>query len=84
MSQIKQSSADRICDQIIEDILYGRLVPGQRLVEADLTTSFGVSRGPIREAFRRLDALGIVEGSTHRGVEIKNITELKPCSSWRL
>ena len=71
MTEIKQSSADRICDQIIDDILYGRLVPGQRLIEADLTSSLGVSRGPVREAFRRLDALGIVEGSTHRGVEIK-------------
>lgn len=74
MTKIKQSSADRICDLIIDDILSGRLVPGQRLIEADLTASLGVSRGPVREAFRRLDALGIIEGSAHRGVEIKKHT----------
>ena len=50
------SSTDRVVNHITEGVLAGRYVPGQRLVEADLTRTLRVSRGPVREAFRRLDA----------------------------
>ena len=45
-----------VADYLSAAILNGRLVPGQRLVEAELTSDLGVSRGPVREAFRRLSA----------------------------
>ena len=43
-----------IFDRLRNDILARRLPPGARLVESDLTTRFAVSRGPVREALRRL------------------------------
>ena len=49
-------------------------MPGQRLVEQDLTKALDVSRGPVREALRRLDALGIVRREPHRGAGITQFT----------
>lgn len=68
------SSADRVVNHITAGVLAGRYVPGQRLVEADLTRALRVSRGPVREAFRRLDALGILSRTMHRGACIRNLT----------
>jgi DNA-binding GntR family transcriptional regulator len=58
-----------------EDILAGRLQPGSRLVECDLTARFAVSRGPVREALRRLSADGLIEHWPHRGAVVRRLTE---------
>ncbi|MFO1465939.1 MAG: GntR family transcriptional regulator [Steroidobacteraceae bacterium] len=68
------SSADRVVNHITAGVLAGRYVPGQRLVEADLTRALRVSRGPVREAFRRLDALGILSRTMHRGACIRKLS----------
>lgn len=68
------SSTDRVVNHITDGILAGRYVPGQRLVEADLTHALRVSRGPVREAFRRLDALGILSRTMHRGACVRTLT----------
>ena len=67
------SSSDKVVDYINSGILRGRFVPGQRLVELDLTRVLKLSRGPIREALRRLDALGIVSREPHRGACVKQL-----------
>ena len=56
-----------IVERLREDILTGRAPPGWRLVEWELTSRFGVSRGPVREALRRLAAEGLIEHWPHRG-----------------
>jgi DNA-binding GntR family transcriptional regulator len=70
---IDLSSSDRVIEHITASILAGRYVPGQRLVEADLTHALRVSRGPVREAFRRLDALGILARTLHRGAGVRTL-----------
>lgn len=52
----------------------GRYVPGQRLVEADLTSELGVSRSLLREAFRILSAEGLVETVPNRGALVKRLS----------
>lgn len=52
----------------------GRFVPGQRLVEADLTAELGVSRGLLREAFRRLSAEGLIEIVPNRGALVRRLS----------
>ena len=64
-----------IVERLREDILAGRLPPGSRLVECDLTSRFGVSRGPVREALRRLSADGLIEHWPHRGAVVRRLTE---------
>ena len=51
-----------------QDISKGRLAPGTRLLESDLAVSFGVSRGPVREALRDLARAGLVVGVPNRGM----------------
>ncbi len=70
----EQSSTDVVIDHITAGVLAGRYVPGQRLVESDLTHTLQVSRGPVREAFRRLDALGILSRAMHRGATVRTLT----------
>jgi DNA-binding GntR family transcriptional regulator len=65
------SSPDRIVEAITDGIRAGRFVPGQRLIEADLTHNLQVSRGPVREALKRLSAEGIVTLTLHRGAYIR-------------
>ncbi len=51
-----------------------RLVSGQRLIEADLTREFGVSRALLREAFRQLAAEGAIDLVPNRGAEVRRLS----------
>lgn len=67
--------------QLIEDLRAGRLTAGDRLRETDLAERFGVSRTPIREAIRQLEADGIVthlprQGATIRTLEYVEVMDL--------
>ena len=57
------------------EILSGALVPGERLIEEQLTRRFGTSRAPLREALQVLGQQGLVEHLPRRGVRV---TELVP------
>lgn len=54
-------------------ILEGELGPGSKLTEAWLSERLGVSRGPIREAFRMLEEAGLVRQEKNRGVFVRDI-----------
>ena len=60
-----------IVDGLRCDILAHRLQPGDRLIESALTRRFSVSRGPVREALRRLAAEGLIEHAPHRGAVVR-------------
>lgn len=70
----EQSAVDRIISAIRLGVTEGLLVPGQRLVEADLTRRFGVSRGPVREALRRLVAEGLLTHERNKGISVRQLT----------
>lgn len=54
-------------------ILAGEYAPGDKLNEAALALKLGVSRGPVREAFRMLDEAGLVRTEKNRGVFVRDI-----------
>ncbi len=54
-------------------ILSGELAPGAKLTETALASRLGVSRGPLREAFRMLDEAGLVRTEKNRGVSVRDI-----------
>ena len=55
-------------------ILEGEFKGGAQLVEQDLQTRFGVSRSPLREAFRELEKLGLVDIIPRRGSFVRRIS----------
>jgi DNA-binding GntR family transcriptional regulator len=55
-------------------ILQGILAPGQRLRQVDLAAQLGISRIPLRDAFRRLEAEGLVYIDGRRGARVATLT----------
>jgi len=70
----KMTSPDRVVDSILRAIRAGAYVPGQRLIEADLTRDYQVSRGPVREALKRLAAEGVLTLTRHRGAYVRALS----------
>ena len=69
------SLVDLALAQLSREILGGSLVPGDRLVEEQLTKRYGISRGPLREALRLLGQQGLVEHLPRRGVRVATLSE---------
>lgn len=67
------SASDRVAEAILLDIRSGRLVPGQHLLEPEITSRLGISRGSLREALKHLAAAGIVTLSRFRGAYITTL-----------
>ena len=67
---------ESVSDQLREEILDGRLPAGSRLVEAELAERFGVSRGPIRDAFRELARAGLAVDRPRRGTFVSSLTDI--------
>jgi DNA-binding GntR family transcriptional regulator len=63
-----------VIDWLRERIRRGRLVPGQRLVEADIIREVGASRSRVREALQRLSTEGLVTIEEFRGASVKHFT----------
>lgn len=55
-------------------ILGGEYNPGDRINEKELALRFGISRGPVREALRTLEATGLVEQIPNRGVFVRQLS----------
>jgi DNA-binding GntR family transcriptional regulator len=66
--------ADAATAQLHEAILVGELVGGTALRLTDLADSLGMSMMPVREAIRRLEALGLVEVIPHKGAWVRELT----------
>jgi DNA-binding GntR family transcriptional regulator len=56
-------------------IIMGTYEPGERLVEATLSTELGTSRGPVREALRQLESEGLVESFPYRGAVVLGVSD---------
>ncbi|SAI14198.1 GntR family transcriptional regulator [Bordetella ansorpii] len=52
--------ANQVFDHLLEAIYQGRLLPGSVINEVALAQEFGVSRGPVREAVRRLQGIQLI------------------------
>ena len=71
---LDSTKADDIALMIEEAIVSGELAPGTVLRQEQLSEQFNVSRTPVREALRRLAALGLVSFVPNRGVRVRTIS----------
>lgn len=65
---------DDVLPRLRRDIVGGRWSPGQRLPEPQLCALFGVSRTPLRDAFRVLESEGLVQVTPHVGAVVTPAT----------
>lgn len=66
--------ADRVCQQIITAIVKGEIKAGQKISEPELAKTYGISRGPLREAIRRLEGLRLIERKPHIGARVVQLS----------
>ncbi len=74
-----------VADEIRSMIMNGTIAPGERLVEDKLAAELGVSRNPVREAIRSLEATGLVDVVPRKGAyachlhgdDVRQIQELR-------
>ncbi len=65
-------------------ITSGQLPPGEHLVEADLSEVFGVSRGTLREALRRLEQEGLVVAGSRGRLSVRTISQEEVADIYRV
>jgi len=82
LSVRRTTLADEVYSHLRDSIVTLRLKPGQMVYENELAASLGVSRTPIREAFRILSAEELIEILPQRGVKISNISRKKVMDAW--
>jgi DNA-binding GntR family transcriptional regulator len=69
-----QSLVDTLVERIEAAIMNGDLLPGSKISEQALATSLGVSRGPLREAIRRLEGRKLLERTPNIGARVASLS----------
>ncbi|MDO8213760.1 GntR family transcriptional regulator [Conexibacter sp. CPCC 206217] len=70
----RRTSSDHIADALRAAINSGQLADAAELNQVELAEHFGVSRVPVREAIRRLEAEGLIEAAAHRRAIVRSIS----------
>lgn len=71
----RSSTRNDVTARLREAITRGQLMPNERLIEADLASSYGVNRAHIRTALAMLDQEGLVVRERNRGARVRAITD---------
>ena len=70
----RQSLTGLVQKELERQIVAGEIAAGAKLNEADIAGELGVSRGPVREAFRALEESGLVRTEKNRGVFVRQVS----------
>ena len=70
-----KSIVDHTSKYLEDMIIKGKLRPGQRIKEQEISSQLGISRPPVREAFKILEAEGLVRRKPRRGVFVSEVTK---------
>jgi DNA-binding GntR family transcriptional regulator len=70
----RQTMAESVCNALRDDILRGKIAPGERLTQDQLSLQFDVSRIPIREALQQLAAEGLVTLRSYAGATVTELS----------
>jgi DNA-binding GntR family transcriptional regulator len=73
--QHHQTLREKILENIRDAILKGDLKPGERVSEPDIAERYGISRTPIREAFRQLESEGYLTVIPRKGAVVAKHSE---------
>jgi DNA-binding GntR family transcriptional regulator len=73
-SQGRRVLREEIKEHLIEEIISGRLKPGERIVEMRVAQELGVSQAPVREALRDLELFGFIVSLPYRGAQVREVS----------
>ncbi|MFC6647199.1 GntR family transcriptional regulator [Granulicella cerasi] len=71
----RESMADLVTQYLHEQIVSGVLAPGDRITELHIAREFQTSQGPVREAIRRLEGMGLLSTERFKRSTVKVITD---------
>lgn len=74
----------KVFDDILDAVIRGELLPGQRISDSELAARFGVSRTPVREALQRLRDIGVIEASASRFTRVADVTPLQTLRAYQV
>src|SRR5687768_14889035 len=70
----RRTLVDQAADAIIAGATRGMILPGDRIVEAELARQLGISRVPVREALRLLESQGLATNEPYKGIRLTPVT----------
>lgn len=70
-----KSLVDHTSKYLEDMIIKGKLRPGQRIKEQEVSSQLGISRPPVREAFKILEVEGLIKREPRRGVFVSEVTK---------
>lgn len=65
---------DQAVEAIVAGAARGLILPGDRIVEANIARALGISRVPVREALRLLESQGVVASTPYRGIRLMDVS----------
>lgn len=80
----RRTTSDHIADALRAAINGGQLEDGAVLNQVELAEHFGVSRVPVREAMRRLEAEGLIDASAHRRAVVRGLSLARLSEAYEL
>ncbi len=84
VTEMPRCARDRIRLTLLKRISEGVYLPGERIKELALAHEFEVSQSPVREAFRELEALGILVSEHYRGTRVRKISVRETKDAYQL
>lgn len=70
----RRTLVDQALEAIVAAAARSLILPGDRIVEAEIARSLGISRVPVREALRLLESQGVVTSTPYRGIRLMEVS----------
>lgn len=74
-TRLKAPRSDEVLAMLEDEIVDGRLPPGQRISETEVAARLGVGRAPVREAFRTLESRRLLQRVPYAGMRVVALAE---------
>ena len=85
LSHVRDTSLGNLVrDEVLAAILRGEYEPGSRITEPMIARRLGVSRVPVREALRELEAMGLLESRKHAGMLVRQLSARETAELYEL
>ncbi len=70
----RQTLSEQVFNELKEAIIAGDILQGAKITEDELAKKYGISRGPLREALRRLESIRLLVRVPHAGMRVVTLT----------